>query len=212
MFLKKTLVSVMIISAVMLTGCEFLREIKHRNDGNENSSSHSGPAIFFDDFNDGLDPAWFIRSGTYDTNYGYLTSGGVELYVRTKDSPSWTNYRVEADLSSLGNVKFHFRTSADFKRSLVINFFFGGISWWQNGDERQGQFDDGSENLPVSLRNGAHIIVDAIGNKYTIYVKQNDQGELVKMGTITNDAYTVGMPGLSFCCGSRVDNFQVSDK
>lgn len=75
-----------------------------------------GPqTLFFDDFEDGADPAWRFISGTWNVNNGGLETetpcvSGIKHTAIVGDS-SWTNYEVQFDFRGVkGSVKqFTFR-------------------------------------------------------------------------------------------------------
>ncbi|MFQ6090786.1 MAG: hypothetical protein ACE5LD_05040, partial [Candidatus Bipolaricaulia bacterium] len=68
------------------------------------------------------------------------------------------------------------------------------------------------EAVSPGLTVKAHVRIEVVGNTYTAYVRQGDQGQLIKRTWFTDDTFTHGMPGLNISIKGEqaFDNFKVT--
>ncbi len=179
-----------------------------------------GKVLFFDDFEDGADPAWSAASGTWIVERQRFTvreersSGWLNVYVKTADSQSWEDYAVEVDIYDA--TKTHWgaiivRAQDDLNKVV--------FQWRSNWDDIVWHvYVDGKESevraiASPGLTDRARVRIEAVGNTYTAYVRQGEQGELIKRLSFTDDTFTRGMPGLALYLYERgkavFDNFKV---
>lgn len=225
--------TILIASAtVPLTGCDLTDWLGLRLPGGENGNGGllSGSVLFFDDFNEGHRPAWFAKHGEPKTENGRFVGGG-EFYVRTQDSTSWQNYAIDVDIFKLESGRTFFGPfrnylelifrSRDFKRGIVIRFEVDRITWHLY-DGESGKFDDGSGEINVTLSDQVHVKVEAVGPRYNIYVRQQEGGQLVRVGSFDEGTILSGMPGvhifdppdpvMHLLRPPAIDNFRVSSR
>jgi hypothetical protein len=171
--------------------------------------SQPGQVLFFDDFEDGADPAWsaasgkwVVKSGRFGVEQGCRLpgSGWLNAYIKTPNSPFWKDYAVEVDVfnptkarwgaiivraqDDLNKVVFMWRTNFN---SLVFHVYVNG----ELGNVR-------AFTTPTLTADRARIRVEVIGSTYAAYIREGEQGDPIErlVFTDTDHTYLRGMPGI----------------
>lgn len=180
----------------------------------------SGTTLFFDDFEDGVDPAWAststswkVRNGTYvfDTNAYLPKDIGFAFVVSGKD---WADYQVEADvwLPDYGGhtVGIIIHAQQNLSSMLLV---------WGNPHSIHWEVIENGETLlssqPISpglfVERWQHVVVTRDGSEYSLYV----DGLLRSIFGFS--PFEKGMPGIAASGSASVlaplitiDNFRVT--
>ncbi len=179
------------------------------------TSSPNGTTLFFDDFEDGADPAWAFPTGNWEVKAGRLhladsyTSGAVFGYVLGGEG--WRDYSVEADIlygdQSIPKQALVLRSQDDLNKVL----FVGRKSSLYFNVYKDGNIIvyKGSEVYP-GLPNESHVTITVEGNTYKGYVNGVLRIEFVD-STFLSGTAGVGLSGAyggnSAKC--QFDNFAV---
>jgi hypothetical protein len=212
----------MILGVSLVTGCDIIIDLI-------TPPPVEGPPpagiLFFDDFEDGADPAWSAASGTWLAERGRFTvqetgDAWYKVYVKTSTSLQWKDYAVEVDIWD-GDKTWQggiiVRAQDDRNHVMLEWGYFGlwpyreglGLYVWRDGIQHL------CEEVGPGLTARARVRVEVVGNTYTVYVRQGEEGELVKRLWCEDDTFTQGMPGLALqnkdWRGGNVsfDNFKV---
>ena len=146
--------AVMLVLLTSLSGCQWLSgELPGGGD------PEPGAVLFFDDFQDGYDPAWGFTSGNWEVVDGRLhtTSEPGSAYVT--GGTSWGDYSVEVQLSYSGNFYGHpsrriVVRAADDRNKVVFGGFQGGESRVGFTVYVDGEITVETESIPVSSVRG----------------------------------------------------------
>ena len=181
--------------------------------------SGSGAVLFFDDFEDGANPAWFststrwaAASGTYNfsPDWGSIVNEGSAFVV---SGTEYQDYDVELDLqlSTYNGYSFGviLRAQEDLNSMIIVKGTTGSIRWFVF---EKGQEVTSSETITPGLFVGwHHIKVEAHGDVYKLFI------EGLERSTFQDAHFVKGMPGV-FGRGSpgvptiptKIDNFTVT--
>lgn len=164
----------------------------------------SGETIFFDDFEGDPKSIWAASSGTWIWQHGRLTvqeplvDAWFKIYVKSKDSLLWENYAVEVDV---------FDADADWEGGIIIRAQDDRnqiMLQWQHDhnlslsiliDGRETRCDNAFARPGLTAK--ARVRVEAIRDTYAAYVRQGEQGDLIKRLSCQNHTFIHGMPGLA---------------
>jgi len=204
----KILTAVFVVGGLLIfsTGCDICDLLNCPSPGPEPGPGPGpgpGKVLFFDDFEDGPDPAWSAASGTWIVRGGVLTleeekDVWMNIYVKTSSSLLWEDYAIEVDILDGDKVweggiivraqddqnKMMLKWQHDHNLSLGV---------WINGDWER--CDDAIVHPGLTAK--AHVRVEAMGDTYTVYVRQGEQGDLIKRLWCKDGTFTHGMPGLA---------------
>jgi len=209
-----------VVPLVFLTpGCDIISKLINPP---PSEKPQPGEVLFFDDFEGGAKPAWSAASGTWMVEGGRFTvqerssSGWLNAYVKTADSPFWKDYAVEVDIYDATKTWWGgiiVRAQDDLNKVVfewLNNWDYIALGVYVNGKEEVGA------STSPGLTDRARIRIEVVGNTYTAYVRQGEQGELIKRLSLTDDTFTRGMPGLALYLAQYVpskkaafDNFKV---
>jgi hypothetical protein len=159
--------------------------------------------LFFDDFDGGAKAAWSAASGTWIVRAGHYTiqeakAVWMNTYVKTPSSLQWRDYAVEVDVLH-GDAVWEggiIVRAQDDQNKMMLHWQHDAnlsLNIWIDG--RGKRCEDAI--VRPGLTEKAHIRVEAVRNVYTVYVRQGEQGELVKRLWCENNTFTQGMPGLA---------------
>ena len=164
--------------------------------------------LFFDDFEDGLDPAWYTTPG-WSVSDGWLYSSNRtwrRAYVL--EGVDWMDYAVDVDLASKsGTVGVIVRCSEDLQDYVMLRATYETIRWRVYED---GEIVEETESLSPGLFDGVnHLRVEVQGNSYRVYVEDLLRSEFSWTGL------TQGMPGVAayafwYNAPPGFDNFRVT--
>jgi len=181
---------------VFATGCDIIYDLI-------NPPPPASGVLFLDDFEDGADPAWSAASGTWIVRGGRYTieegdSVWFNTYVKTNGSRFWRNYAVEVDVfdATAGWQGGIIVRAQDDRNKVMLRFQHDhnlSLNIWIDGRSRR--CEDAIVHPGLTAK--AHIRVEAVGNRYTAYVRQGDEGELIKRVWCEDETFTQGMPGLA---------------
>jgi len=185
-----------------------------------------GKILFFDDFEDGPDPAWAPSSGTWIvTKEGRYTVQEKEwkehTYTYVKKGRLWRNYAVEVDIYG-ANMKretmmgtYHqgsgiiVRARDDLNKILLLNVSDEYLCWRviKDGEHIKSCVNKVTPGLPAK----AHIRVKVVGNIFEAYVNGIKRTTL-KLEEDIHKYFKKGMPGLyiSYNMGVTFDDFKVT--
>ena len=157
--------------------------------------------LFFDDFDDGLDPAWEIVTGdTAIVNQKLTTSSGVTLLI---GDPSWTDYAVECE-NWMPRVYDYNAISVRVNGDNRFTFRYRGWSdnhWTvSQGGVEQRVPNSGSGGLGKAE---GVVKVVVVGNEYRAYLKG------VRVSSLIDDRFPSGRVGITLHPGAEIDNFSV---
>lgn len=158
------------------------------------SVTGSGGTLFFDDFEDGSDPAWAPTPGwtTWGGRY-YLKDmehkWGYSYIVTGKD---WRDYIVEADIdvgygsSGAGLV---LRAQEDLNNMVIVRGRYGEIRWSVvvNGETAV----TSNPITPGFFAESQHVRVEVSGSTYKLFI------EGLLRSTFTDSRFSNGMPGVT---------------
>lgn len=179
--------------------------------------------LFFDDFEDGPDPAWgpavgdwVVREGKYQLRDWH---GKGRTYVRT--GLSWRNYAVEVTIRGGNREEVHWlepdvpqrcgiiiRAQDDENRVMLVSIGSaepggGNLCWYviKDGKTKKGCV----KKAPGLPKKKALVRVAVFGNHYEAYVNG------IKVTEMEDDTFERGMPGLSvrYNLGVTFDDFKV---
>lgn len=164
--------------------------------------------LFFDDFEDGMDPAWRM-AGDWWISEGWLECRiGMSLkYAYVLEGKEWTDYAIEVDLDpSGGSAAIIVRCSEDLQDYVLLIGSYSWIRWWVF---EAGTLIFQTEIVTPGFFEGvSHVRVEVDGNEYLAYV------EGLLRSQFTYSGRTHGMPGLAgksnFGHEPRFDNFRVT--
>jgi len=159
--------------------------------------------LFFDDFEDGPDPAWDVTSGEVLVVNGRLTtSGGATLMI---GDSSWTDYSVKCENWS-GHYRDYtrilLRVRGDDQYRFQYNNF--GKSYWSIGQ-------DGSwQKVPRSDAGGvgdSEVVVEvfAVGDLLRAYIDGN------RVSSFVDGKFPNGRVGITVPPNALIDNFTVTE-
>jgi hypothetical protein len=158
--------------------------------------------LFFDDFEDGLDPAWEVVSGDVVIVNGRLTtSGGATLLVGDR---SWVNYEVECDSWSSSA----YPSNRLWVRVQDVDDY--AYFRWRGFDTNWGIMRNGSAQVvPNSesgyIGTGHHLIrVVVSDSEYRAYISG------ARVSSFIDNRFPDGPVGINLYEGAQVDNFTVT--
>jgi PKD repeat protein len=173
------------------------------------SGSQNGTTLFFDDFEDGMDPAW-------QTTYGWQATGGILIHdsgmparAYLEIGKGWTDYIVDVDLDPrVELVGLILRCQEDLQ-SYVL--FQGTHDWLRCRSYVNGDLRNGSGTIAPGFFEGEHHVhIVVSGSSYKVYIN-----DLLRL-SFTDENFSFGMPGL-YSYGSAsgpdkswFDNFRVT--
>jgi PKD repeat protein len=175
----------------------------------EGSAASMGNVLFFDDFEDGLDPAWHTQTHWY-IHDGWLTCQFGRRYAYVLDGSHWHNYAVDVDVNSqAGQAGVLLRCSEDLQDFVV---FRGSHSALGFKVYRAGKLESTSNEISPGFFVGSqHLRIEVNGNTYKAFVEGHLRSEFVYEGIQS------GMPGLeggsAYSCPEntpRFDNYRVT--
>jgi hypothetical protein len=159
--------------------------------------------LFFDDFDGGAKAAWSAASGTWIVRAGHYTiqeeaDVWMNTYVKTSSSLQWRDYAVEVDVlhgDAVWEGGIIIRAQDDQNKMMLRWQHDDNLSLniWIDGERERCE----DAIVHPGLTEKARIRVEAVGNIYTVYVRQGDRGELVKRLWCENNTFTQGMQGLA---------------
>ena len=177
------------------------------------TGSGGGATLFFDDFEDGADPAWVFVCGEWSTTEGALHLQSWHLsqqYAYVLGGETWDNYVVEADLQSpwggtLGyRHGFIVRAQDDLNKVVFVGtgntMYFDVFQGGTRIVSRGGWVDHcwtGNKRISVKVR----------GNIYEAYI------DGVRVVQFTDSTFSVGTAGVVIGGVGEdftVDNFRVT--
>lgn len=207
---KHLLAFAVVLVAVLLTAaqCSLLNpEIP-----NPEPNPTPGATLFFDDFEDGADPAWRFVSGNWEVVDGALRQTEFHfapVFGYIAGGEAWTDYKVDVDVHSEwggGGWK---------KQGLVVRStddLNKVILWGETTKIRFSVIKDGQEiasggTVEPEWPTDCHLTLEVQGNSYKLYVNGILRSEFIDS---THPSGTVGVameeaqPNLTF------DNFRVT--
>jgi len=164
-----------------------------------------GDTLFFDDFEDGLDPAWQHTAGWEAVDGVLAHNSGHTIYTYLGIGTDWTDYIVEVDLEPSDRwAGLLLRCQEDLDSYVMFYGYHGSLRFRTVADGDVTAY--GEEKAPGFLEGVQHVRVVVSGSTYDVYV--NGLHRL----TYTDDTYSTGMPGLRSWPGpgARFDNFRVT--
>ena len=204
----KILTAVFVVGGLLIfsTGCDICDLLNCPSPGPEPGPGPGpgpGKVLFFDDFEDGPDPAWSAASGTWITQEGRYTiqeekDAWLSTYVKTKDSLQWRDYAVEVDVFN-GDLDWEgaiIIRAQDDRNKVMLRWQHDrnlSLDIWKDG--RSKRCNDAIVHPGLTTR--TRIRIEAVGSVYTVYVRQGEQGELIKRLWCEDETFSKGMPGLA---------------
>jgi len=176
----------------------------------EGSSTSMGDVLFFDDFEDGLDPGWYTSEG-WSINGGKLTPVPIHWrYAYILDGTTWTDYAIEVDVEPRSSTTaVILRCSEDLQDYVTMEATTDAVRWRVFKDREE---IETSESISPGLFAGVnHVRVEVQGSQYSVYIE-----DLLRL-QYTFSGYSKGMPGLASisgfwnATGSNIDNFRVTE-
>jgi PKD repeat protein len=176
------------------------------------TGSGGGATLFFDDFEDGADPAWAFVSGNWEVVDGRLRQTEFHfapVFGYVSGGEAWTDYKVDVDVHSQwggGGWK---------KQGLVVRSaddLNKVILWGETTEIRFRVIKDGQEIasggiVQATWPTDCHLTLEVQGSSYKLYVNGILRTEFIDS---THPTGTVGVateeaqPNLTF------DNFRVT--
>lgn len=154
------------------------------------SDKELGEVLFFDDFEDGMDPAWQTSPGWYVSDgvlHSRTFSGSPKAYVLT--GTDWTDYVVDVDLNpGAVTAAVILRSQEDLRNRVELRGSHEGIGWVVFVDNEQVRDEAVSPGLFEGLQ---HVEITVSGSTYEIRV------EGLLRSTFEDDTFSRGMPGLT---------------
>jgi len=134
------------------------------------TGSPSGAALFFDNFDNGLNPAWSLASGNWEAQGGdlHLRDAG-DGYAYVLGGSGWTNYSVEADVKVPENwwIELVLRAKDDLNKvSLAVDR--GSLVFVTFLDGQKSNVE--STRVHPGAPSECHVLVTAVGNQFNCYV------------------------------------------
>jgi len=174
--------------------------------------SGPGPVLFFDDFEDGADPAWVFVSGNWEVVGGRLCQTEFHfapVFGYVSGGAVWTDYKVDVDVHSEwggGGWKKQgivVRSTDDLNKVIL---------WGETTKIRFGIIKDGQEiasggTVQPEWPTDCHLTLEVQGSSYKLYVNGILRTEFVDSTHATGTvgvAIEEGQPNLTF------DNFRVT--
>lgn len=162
------------------------------------------PPAFFDDFEDGLDPAWTIIFGKPVVVDGQLTA--TESTMLSVGDPEWRNYEIQFDSQPAGcrlNLENSFLgiRVADRENMLAYSFAACDSQWYyiKNGD-----WSVVPNTFSGNWQGPVHFTFVATENTITLYNRAN------KIHSFVDTEYKMGYVILHLRQGSVLDNFEIT--
>jgi hypothetical protein len=176
----------------------------------ETSTATENPNVFFDDFADGLDPAWTVVSGNPMVVNEQLTSS--DAAVLSIGNPLWTNYEIEFDIKiptgfcGLDNDRENFVgiRALDFDNMLRFDFDTCETAWHivSAGEALT------VPNTPTDYRMGSggkmHIVVTAVDDKISLRV------DTKLINSFIDSTFQSGIIFIRLRPDSLYDNFSIT--
>ena len=159
-----------------------------------------GTILFEDDFDDGLDPAWSILSGSPTVVNGKLTASGT-TWLAIGDV-FWTNYKIEFDADS-DNFWNAIGLRVESLGNMVAFYWHDFYRKWEvvvNGDR---DVVPGTETS-MDSKGLTHFEILAEGNTFTVYING------MQVPIINDTRYPNGRIALRIGHYSVFDNFKVT--
>jgi len=176
--------------------------------------------LFFDDFEEGPDPAWGAASGTWvGTGDGKYTiqerEWDANAFTYVVEGTSWRDYAVEVDVIGANKywgdeqyVGVVVRALDDRNKILLINEYRNWLCWYVYRNDRAEECVGGA--VHPGLPDSAHIRIEAVGDTIAAYVNGVKRTTLKLKGEDA-ELFKQGMPGLyiRYNLGVVFDNFKV---
>lgn len=163
------------------------------------------PNIFFDDFEDGLDPAWVVVMGKPSIANGKLSA--VETTVLSIGDSSWRDYEIEFDIKIPGtrcslssSSEFLGVRATDLDNMLLYLFAWCDAEWKYLANGEQVAIP----NTHTTGLKEVHVVVRVEGNKITVH----RQSELIT--SFIDEDYQSGYVYLRIKPDSLYDNFKIT--
>jgi len=187
------------------------------------SVTGSGGTLFFDDFEDGADPAWVATPPGWAAgggHYNFYPQSWAEWkvgYSFVATGKNWQNYAVEADIylpdrgMNYPSVGIVLRAQEDLNNMVIVWCHVLQIRWQviENGEEVASS-DIITPGVSVGWQ---HVRVEVAGTMYKLYV------EGLLRTTFTDSGFITGMPGVAgndvkivMAATAAVDNFKVTSE
>jgi hypothetical protein len=162
--------------------------------------------LFFDDFEDGLDPAWEVVSGEVIVVNGRLTAteGGATLMV---GDPSWSDYVIQCESWSDSAYP------SNFIRVRVQDMDNHIYFRWRGFDSNWAIVLEGNAQAVPNSKSGnigtGHPVIRVVvtGNEYRAYISEK------RFSSFIDDRFPSGRVAISLYGsygGAQIDNFSVT--
>lgn len=175
--------------------------------------------LFFDDFDNGLDPAWAFTSGNWKVVGGKLVESDYvdpPLFGYVSGGETWIDYRVDVDIHRSSGIR-----SCSSKQGIVVRatddlnkvILWGGgpgsdlcpFGIWFSVIKNGQQVNSGGWVTPEWPAD-SHLTLEVRGNIYKLYVNRILRTEFVDS---THPVGTVGV-AVQYIAGFTFDNFRVT--
>jgi len=210
--MRRKLVALLVVLGallVMAAQCPFDPDIPDPSpDPTPDPDPNPGQVLFFDDFEDGMDPVWQTTAG-WQIEGGVLIHDSGDAYGYLDVGTDWSDYVVEVELEPRGEyAALLFRCQEDL-RSYVMFYGDTGALRFKTYVDADNTADTGWRS-PGFLEGPQLVRVVVSGDTYTVYING------LQRLTFTDSTFDSGMPGLhSWGWGNgedraRYDNFRVT--
>ena len=162
--------------------------------------------LFFDDFDDGLDPRWEVLSGSPTIANGALTSAD-DMYLKLSD-PSFTNFRITFDFDGcdcwISGSNNMVGVRGDTPNNMVAFV-------WADCENEWAVISSGKRNTVPNTYNNDHtyginrFTIEANGNTFLAYVADSFNKSIV----LPNQNLPSGHIFLKLGRESQIDNFKI---
>ena len=183
------------------------------------SGSQNGTTLFFDDFEDGADPAWAFTSGNWKVVGGKLVESDYvdpPLFGYVLGGETWADYRIDVDIHRNSGTR-----SCSSKQGIVVRATddLNKVILWGGGGGssycsfgiwfsviKNGQQVSSSGWVDPEWPADSRLTLEVRGNTYKLRVNGVLRTEFIDS---THPVGTVGV-AVQYIAGFTFDNFQVT--
>lgn len=194
---------------LLLIGCDWLSPIDPL------PVPAPGGALFFDDFEDGVNPAWAFVTGPWITFNGriglspYYTAEPAYAVIST--GISWRDYRIEAnirhgdDYGHSNPYRIGFVVRAQDNLNKVVFWATRKNGCWfsveENGQVTVAEGGKVSANIPEECA----LSIEVINGSYDAYING------IRVTTFSDSTFSAGMPGVALGSAKSVSVMYFKD-
>lgn len=192
-----------------LGGCVFFN-MNPDGDSLPDPDPTPGATLFYDDFNDGFDPAWSVTTGWGLSDGTVFHAQNGSRYAYLEQGADWDDYVVEAELDPRGEgAGLLLRCQEDLQNYVLVGGTDSEI-WWKVYVDGEAEYES-SEYEPGFFDGMQTIRAVVSGSRYRIYVNGLERLDF------TDTHFARGLPGITVWgylvddLSARFDSFQVVD-